>query len=206
MDSQNENKPQNETLAAVYGTFAGLKTMSKGVRITIDVPDEGGYSAVAMNAFSIIRRDSSHPVILTIMNPDFAQNAEHPDVEFPEPDLNVTSEEMNPKVPPRDAPNVNSIKLPSTRAGEARSPEKKEKPRAMTDASMAAMLCQKSQFRRFLEQHYGYRKETLGPEGAANVVRALCRVESRSEFDSNEEARARWRQMYGDWQLWLQAV
>ena len=65
-------------------------------------------------------------------------------------------------------------------------------------SQQSALACERPDFVKFLrkEMRVGFDVITC-EEDAANVVRDLCHVESRSEFDTDPEAANRWRNLYG---------
>ena len=68
----------------------------------------------------------------------------------------------------------------------------------------AAMCCQEPAFFGFLSEQWaapGYSVQDATM--AAEMVRKLCKVDSRSEFDSDPEAAQRWRELHGKYQAWL---
>ena len=87
--------------------------------------------------------------------------------------------------------------------------EEAPKPKQSTKlARQAAMLCDDPRFRAFMNEYSGCNDENInacaGPAGTAAMVRLLCAVESRSEFDTNEEAAAKWRNLKASYDAWLQ--
>lgn len=64
-------------------------------------------------------------------------------------------------------------------------------PKPRSRAQRAGILCGDARFRRFLDENHGVHPVT-GADDAAAVVRTLCRVKSRSEFDTDEAAGKRW--------------
>ena len=74
-------------------------------------------------------------------------------------------------------------------------------------SQQAAMLCGDMQFRAFL--HYEHNAGIDGSSSpkvaeaiAAKVVRQICQVQSRSEFDTDPEAAARWRDLKAEYEGW----
>lgn len=68
-------------------------------------------------------------------------------------------------------------------------------------SQMAGILCEDARFRTYLREHDMLTDNTA--EAAAVAVRLICGVRSRSEFDKDEEAKARWDALYGRYQAWL---
>jgi len=88
-------------------------------------------------------------------------------------------------------------------------PDKKDDPHRLS--RQAAMLCDDLVFRNFLRsiarltwEHY--KDELTTDQTAAECVRKLCKVQSRSEFDTDKEAAARWRDLHGKYQEWRMCV
>lgn len=79
-----------------------------------------------------------------------------------------------------------------------------EKPKRTWDefaySEQAFIKCGDQEFRNFLAA----RKATFAhdAESAAVGVRSLCRVKSRSEFDTDESAAQRWRVLHGEFTRW----
>jgi hypothetical protein len=72
----------------------------------------------------------------------------------------------------------------------------------------AAMLCGEYRFHAFLSGTFpdvwGENRQYPLDDSqiAAAVVRHICQVQSRSEFDTNPEAAARWRDLHGKFEAW----
>lgn len=71
----------------------------------------------------------------------------------------------------------------------------------------AAMLCDDPRFRAFLNEYSGCDDANInacaGPAGSAAMVRLLCGVDSRAEFDTNPEAAQKWRNLKASFEAWL---
>lgn len=68
-------------------------------------------------------------------------------------------------------------------------------------AADAGILCNAPTFVKFLEENYKH-IETGSPWDAAEVVRAICGVDSRAEFDSNSAAGRRWLDLKAYYDGW----
>jgi hypothetical protein len=68
-------------------------------------------------------------------------------------------------------------------------------------SQQAAATGQDQRFWAFLNQRIGGGVNSL--ETAAKAVRLCCDVDSRSEFDTNPEAAARWRDLKAGYEAWL---
>jgi hypothetical protein len=67
----------------------------------------------------------------------------------------------------------------------------------------AAMLCQDPMFKAFLtSKRPALAPQSINGDWAAGEVRRICSVGSRSEFDTNPEAAARWRDLKADYEAW----
>jgi hypothetical protein len=65
-------------------------------------------------------------------------------------------------------------------------------------SKQAAMVCEEPRFHAFLEEEYHDLRL------AADVVREITGVQSRSEFDTNPAAAERWQSLHGRYLAWLQ--
>jgi hypothetical protein len=78
-----------------------------------------------------------------------------------------------------------------------------EKPKGGPLAKLAGMWCKDETFHEYFSQHVDPETHEISDEGAADYIRAICRVDSRAEIDSNGEASVRFheyiRQPYMDW-------
>jgi len=68
-------------------------------------------------------------------------------------------------------------------------------------AADAGILCNAPTFVKFLEENYKH-IDTGSPWDAAEVVRAVCGVDSRAEFDSNSAAGRRWLDLKAYYEGW----
>lgn len=67
-------------------------------------------------------------------------------------------------------------------------------------SQQAGILCNDSLFQAYLSNELNRYCGTA--EDAACLVRELCDVESRSEFDRDDKAAARWRNLKSDFEAW----
>jgi hypothetical protein len=78
-----------------------------------------------------------------------------------------------------------------------------EKPKGGPLAKLAGMLCKDDRFLEYFYQHVNPKGYECSEEGAADYIRAICRVDSRAEIDSNGEAALRFHEYirlpYMDW-------
>lgn len=75
-------------------------------------------------------------------------------------------------------------------------------------AREAAMLASDSFFQAFLIAKHGWSVATapkINRESAADAVRSICSVKSRSEFDKNRAAAARWDRLHGEFSEYVNA-
>lgn len=69
-------------------------------------------------------------------------------------------------------------------------------------SQQAGIVCNDTQFWKFLQAHG---VDVHDADSAANYVRTLCRVTSRSAFNSDEAAAGRWRSLVGNYRNWQRA-
>lgn len=71
-------------------------------------------------------------------------------------------------------------------------------------AQQAGIACNDVVFRTFLKEAKGvtFHDEPEPHQQAATAVRKLCNVNSRAQFDSNPEARAKWETLHSEFQAW----
>jgi hypothetical protein len=76
------------------------------------------------------------------------------------------------------------------------------KPPSLTQ--QAAILCGDPRFRKFLEEKYQHLSTGADPGDfdAPSMVREICGVDSRAEFDSDPHAGQRWRQLNAGFEAW----
>lgn len=68
----------------------------------------------------------------------------------------------------------------------------------LSRAEQAGIACESEEFQRFLRETYA-----MVPDGdPAFIVRDVCHVKSRSEFDSIPQAGRNWDGLYSNYQLW----
>ncbi len=73
-------------------------------------------------------------------------------------------------------------------------------------ARQAAILCHDARFQKFIEELHGAAIENVIDEGYEEpfpeVVRRLCRVESRGEFDTDKSAGEQWNKLHAEFLQW----
>lgn len=73
-------------------------------------------------------------------------------------------------------------------------------------ARQAAILCNDARFQKFIEEIHGAALENVIDQGYEEpfpeVVRRLCRVESRGEFDTDKAAGERWNKLHAEFLQW----
>ena len=69
-------------------------------------------------------------------------------------------------------------------------------------SNQAGLRCTEATFKRFLYEEYNMQK-WASDEEAADLVRHICGVESRKEFDTSDEARKAWLNLESSFQAWL---
>jgi hypothetical protein len=81
-------------------------------------------------------------------------------------------------------------------------PAKERKPfHELRASAQAGIRCGEPEFWKYLEETVEY--ACSDSDGAADVVRKICKVQSRSEFDVNGIARQRWNLMESGYQAYL---
>lgn len=71
-------------------------------------------------------------------------------------------------------------------------------------SQQAAILCGIVTFRRFLSERF--RRTIAGDDEAAKLVRELCRVKSRRDIDTDEDAASAFRGMRADYRNWMTGI
>lgn len=74
----------------------------------------------------------------------------------------------------------------------------------MSPAQQAGVLCNERSFRHFLYENHAYGCVTT--DDAAEAVRELCGVKSRSEILPNTKADEIWRGLVADYRVWERAL
>ena len=79
-----------------------------------------------------------------------------------------------------------------------------EKPRQKWEnlplPQQAAMRCQEAPFRKFIGERNG---ASVSADGAADLIRRHCNVESRADIGKTEESASAWRKLDWDFRFWL---
>lgn len=73
----------------------------------------------------------------------------------------------------------------------------------------AAIRCNEPAFQKFLQEKFRARWKILSgtdAENAAELVRVLCKVESRSQLTIGSRAATQWHVLDSEYKLWMQAV
>lgn len=78
-------------------------------------------------------------------------------------------------------------------------PDEPEEPKKHSLAQQAAILCEDARFQQFLREVY-----PTAEDNPVEAVRSICFVESRSEFDADPDAAARWRKLHAEYKAWLE--
>lgn len=71
-------------------------------------------------------------------------------------------------------------------------------------SQVAAILCGDPAFHRFLEENYQHLSTGANPDDfdPPSLVRQICGVNSRAEFDSDPHAAQRWMSLKGRFEAW----
>ena len=93
-----------------------------------------------------------------------------------------------------------------TAAPTLQAPADIREPRRFSDlkpSQQAGIRCRDQAFRAFLKETGGYDPAT--PDEAAEAVREICIVDSRSVFDRDQAAAGRWVQLNNQFDAWMAA-
>ena len=73
--------------------------------------------------------------------------------------------------------------------------------RELQPAAQAALRCDQPAFQAFLREEHNY-SHVSDADSAANAVRHICVVKSRSEFSTDHRKRVLWKQLDDQFQAW----
>jgi hypothetical protein len=76
----------------------------------------------------------------------------------------------------------------------------------LKSSMQAAIRCNEPAFQRFMREVYDSEAHGDDDEDAANAVRYICGVDSRSGLNDNREAAERWKDLDRSYQAWLKAA
>ena len=79
-------------------------------------------------------------------------------------------------------------------------PAETQQRRPMKLSQIAGAICHDEKFRAWAEEQYG--DPVPDEAAAANLIREVCGVESRSHLDSNDDAASVFRQLLADYDAW----
>jgi hypothetical protein len=85
-------------------------------------------------------------------------------------------------------------------------PKEKRKWDDLKSSMQAAIRCNEPAFQRFMREVYDSEAHGDDDEDAANAVRYICGVDSRSGLNDNREAAERWKDLDRSYQAWLKAA
>jgi hypothetical protein len=85
-------------------------------------------------------------------------------------------------------------------------PKEKQKWEDLKLSMQAGIRCEEPAFWRFLQEKHYRGSECSNATLAAQDVRYICEVDSRSGLNDNPEAAERWRQLERSYQAWLKAA
>jgi hypothetical protein len=93
-------------------------------------------------------------------------------------------------------------------AKQASEPEPKEKRKwdDLKSSIQAAIRCNEPAFQRFMREVYDSEAHGDDDEDAADALRHICGVDSRTELNTNPAAAAVWKSLDRSYQAWLKAV
>ena len=93
------------------------------------------------------------------------------------------------------------------RAAPANLPPKERRPfKTLTYAQQAGIRCDDPEFHRFLEFHLEEPGGSIGPREAADAVRNICCVSSRSEITEKNRSAGLWRELDAKFKSWKHDV
>jgi hypothetical protein len=78
----------------------------------------------------------------------------------------------------------------------------KRNPMTYRNSNRAALLCTEARFKAFLAEEYNLVRNASDEE-AADMVRKICGVKSRREFDVEGMNKNNWMELKGKYEMWL---
>lgn len=86
--------------------------------------------------------------------------------------------------------------------GDDEQPVEKPKDNPHRLSQQCALTCQEMRFWRFLDEKHNHQM-VYSEDDAANCLRIMLGIHSRSELDHNPDAAARWRNLKSEFEAWL---
>jgi hypothetical protein len=173
--------------AAIQASFADFRLIKgrKQAQIILEIPIEGADAALAALG-GIPQPQSDRWVAVARLN---------------------GASTINESLPPDETFEVSQDPKPKKNItyGELASKEKR-KWDDLKSSMQAAIRCNEPAFQRFMREVYDSEAHGDDDEDAANAVRHICGVDSRSGLNDNLEAAERWRQLERSYQAWLKAA
>jgi hypothetical protein len=178
-------------LAAIEGQLVSIKNVSthKSACLTIHVPEE--YALKVIEAFGWPTMVAPVPVAIAKL------------------DLNVkaTATPEDDTISPQAAGgHARAAALTPERRTEIARSAAKKRWHELSLAQQAGMLCSETPFRKFLAERDPELRQSfqvLDGDMAADEVRSICGVKSRSEIDGLPEAAAKFRKLEIEYRAWM---
>jgi hypothetical protein len=85
-------------------------------------------------------------------------------------------------------------------------PKEKQRWEGLKLSMQAGIRCNEPAFQRFMREVHNSEAHGDDDEDAANAVRHICGVDSRSGLNNNPEAAEQWRQLERSYQAWLKVA
>jgi hypothetical protein len=179
--------------AAIQGDFVDLRFIKgrKVCQIVIEIPIEAGATFVA--AFGTPNPAISVPVAVARI---------HLQKDTPDISENETS-------PQSAGGHARASALEPERRSEIARTAAKKRWGDISLAQQAGIICGEGAFTKFLNENYPSEIQNMlgsGPAEPADLLRALCGVESRSELDANQEAATIFRNIETKYRAWMIAA
>lgn len=177
---------------AITGSLVDARNVGahKSFRLIVDVPAELAMDAI--NAFGWPSMVSPVPVAVAGLERAAAPvEQSHPPE--PQPEQKPASEALS-----GEERHARAAVL-----ADARRREEASKPKGGRLARQAGILCQDKRFQHFLSARIGSAWSVGDPELTAHNLKTHLNIQSRTELDHDPEAAKRWRDLHGDYQLWL---
>ncbi len=112
--------------------------------------------------------------------------------------LVVQAADMDPRI--TNAAMGTRFQAALVEVGDDEMPKQRMDWRNVQPAAQAGIRCADEQFQRYLRAEHG--KPVLTPEDAAEEIRKMCNIKSRSELSSNHKARALWHSIDSAYREW----
>lgn len=112
--------------------------------------------------------------------------------------LVVQAADMDPRI--TNAAMGTRFQAALVEVGDDELPKQRTDWREVQPAAQAGIRCADESFRKYLRTEHG--KNVTTPDEAAEAIRAMCNIKSRSELSSNHKARALWHSIDSSYREW----